>query len=65
LALHPDDAQKLAVGAGGLVEIKALGQGARLPVRIDPAMPAGTAGLTMVHEWSTVQLPAWSGLTAA
>jgi NADH-quinone oxidoreductase subunit G len=65
LALHPGDARKLAVQAGGLLQLTVAGRPSRLPVRIDPSMPTGTAGLTMVEGWSNVQLPEWSVLTLA
>ena len=65
LALHPDDARKLAVQAGGLVQVTVAGRPSRLPVMIEPSMPTGTAGLTVVNRWSNVQLPEWRVLTVA
>jgi NADH-quinone oxidoreductase subunit G len=65
LALHPDDARRLNVRAGSRVELTLAGGRAGAGVMINPAMPPGTAGLTMVREWSASRLPQWSQLTVA
>lgn len=65
LALHPDDARRLNVQAGSRVEMTPEGRRACVRVMISPAMPPGTAGLTMVREWSASRLPQWSPLTVA
>ncbi len=65
LVLHPEDARKLAVQAGDLLQVTVAGRPSRLPVMTDPSIPRGTAGLTMVRTWSNVQLPVWSALTLA
>ncbi len=65
LALHPDDARRLNVQANGRVEMTLAGRRAYVRVMITPAMPPGTAGLTMVREWSAARLPQWSPLTVA
>ena len=65
LALHPDDARRLNVQAGSRVELTLAGGRAGVRVMINPAMPPGTAGLTMVREWSASRLPQWSQLTVA
>ncbi len=64
LALHPDDARKLNLQAGGYVEVTLDGRRAAVHVAIASAVPQGTAGLTMVSEWSATLLPQWSSLTA-
>ena len=45
VALAPEDAQALAASAGELVGVAIDGSTRRLPLRIDPALPRGTAGL--------------------
>lgn len=65
LALHPDDARRLNVQAGGRLEMTLTGGRACMRVTITPGMPPGTAGLSMVREWSALQLPQWSPLTVA
>ena len=63
LALHPDDALRLNVQEGSRVEMTIERRRACVCLTITPAIPPGTAGLTMVREWSASRLPQWSPLT--
>jgi NADH-quinone oxidoreductase subunit G len=45
VALHPDDAHSLGLGADVLLDLSLAGAAVRLPLRLLPALPRGTVGL--------------------
>jgi NADH-quinone oxidoreductase subunit G len=60
LILHPDDAAKLRVKAGERAELVLGETSHRVPVKLESAVPRGTAGLTIVPGFTDVILPTWS-----
>jgi NADH-quinone oxidoreductase subunit G len=63
LALHPEDAAALGLGADGVAELSLGGAAVRLPVATDPTLPRGTAGVPAgMPGLIGVALPAWSGI---
>jgi NADH-quinone oxidoreductase subunit G len=66
IALQPDDAKRLRVGAEDEVEVEWDGRTHTLPVRIDAALPKGLAAVPAgVPPFVGVSLPAWSRLRPA
>jgi NADH-quinone oxidoreductase subunit G len=45
VALNPEDAGRLSVSPGTLVEVKLNGRALRLPVQLEPSLPSGIAAL--------------------
>jgi NADH-quinone oxidoreductase subunit G len=65
LALNPDDARRLNVKEGGIVEVPFLKRIRNLPVRIVTGLPAGVAGLPVgLPGMPGISLPVWSKLGA-
>jgi NADH-quinone oxidoreductase subunit G len=60
LMLHPDDATRLRVTSGERVEFVLGDQWHRVPVKLDSAVPRGTAGLAIVPGFTDAVLPARS-----
>lgn len=60
LVLHPDDASRLRVKSGERAEFVLGDQLHRVPVKLEAAVPRGTAALTIVPGFSDCILPAWS-----
>ena len=65
MSLHPSDGERLSLEAGITIELGLQGTTYRLAVHLDPSMPAGTAGLSLVPDVSGVRLPAWVDLSEA
>ncbi len=62
LILHPDDAAKLRVTSGDRAEFMLGKTSHRVPVKLESAVPRGTAGLTIVPGFTDAVLPTWSPL---
>ncbi|NGZ59702.1 MAG: NADH-quinone oxidoreductase subunit G [Nitrospira sp. LK265] len=65
LSLHPSDGSRLSLEDRTTIEVALQGATYRLAVYLDPSMPAGTAGLSLVPDVSGVSLPAWVDLFKA
>ncbi len=65
MSLHPSDGARLNLEDKVTVELALQGTTYRLAVRLDPSMPAGTAGICLVPDVSGVRLPAWVDLSEA
>ena len=59
-ALNPQDAERLGVEEGALVEIELAGAASRLPARLTAGMAAGVLGVPMGVAVHGVDVPAWS-----
>ncbi|HWF59523.1 MAG TPA: NADH-quinone oxidoreductase subunit NuoG [Nitrospira sp.] len=62
LMLHPEDAATLRFKAGERTELMLGNRSHRVPVKLDAAVPRGTAALTIVSDFTDAVLPAWSPL---
>ena len=60
LMLHPDDAARLRVTSGERVEFALGDRLHRVPVKLEAAVPCGTAALTIVPGFTDTVLPTWS-----
>jgi len=60
LMLHPADAARLRVTSGERAEFALGDTSHRLPVKLDVAVPRGTAALAMVPGFIDAVLPTWS-----
>jgi NADH-quinone oxidoreductase subunit G len=65
ISLHPSDGARLQLGDGIVVELALQGVTCRLAVCLDPSIPPGTAGISLVHDVFRMRLPAWVDLTQA
>jgi NADH-quinone oxidoreductase subunit G len=62
VAMHPEDAARLGVTEGGEVNV----EGQRVPVKVDPGLARGCAGITAgMAPFEGLRLPAWSRITRA
>ncbi|MEX5214155.1 MAG: NADH-quinone oxidoreductase subunit NuoG [Nitrospiraceae bacterium] len=62
LMLHPDDATRLQVKSDAQVEVVIGDRSHRVAVRLESAVPRGTAGLAMVSGLTDAVLPAWGSV---
>ncbi|HZU89216.1 MAG TPA: NADH-quinone oxidoreductase subunit NuoG, partial [Stellaceae bacterium] len=66
LALNPQDAARLAVGAGEAVEVALAGGRHTVPVEFHPALPLGVAALSVgLPGLAGLALPAWARIARA
>lgn len=64
VALHPDDAEELAVAEGTECRVQVGGPTPDLPVRPDPSLPRGVAGLPVgLPGLPPVALPVWARIS--
>jgi NADH-quinone oxidoreductase subunit G len=64
LVLNPEDASRLSVNDGEEIELALNGLIHRLPVKFQPELPAGVAGLPAgLRELPEIDLPAWGNLS--
>ena len=64
-ALHPDEARRAGVGEGDAIELSGPGGTVRLPVTIDPGVPAGSVFVPYAHaevELNRLGAPSGDGL---
>jgi len=62
LMLHPEDAATLRFKAGEQAEFMLDNKSHRVPVKLNAAVPRGTAALTIVSGFTDAVLPTWSPL---
>lgn len=65
MSLHPSEGARLSLEDRITIELALQGTTYRLAVHLDPSMPAGTAGISLVPDVSGVRLPAWVDLSEA
>lgn len=65
ISLHPSDGAWLGLEDRDTIELTLQGATYRLAVHLDPSMPAGTAGLSLVPDGSELRLPARVDLSEA
>ncbi len=65
LSLHPSDGARLSLDDHSTIDWALQGTMYRLAVRLDPATPVGTAGISLVPDTSGVRVPAWVDLFKA
>jgi NADH-quinone oxidoreductase subunit G len=65
LSLHPSDGARLNLEDHLTIDLMLQGTTYRLAVHLEPSIPVGTAGISLVPELSGVRVPAWIDLFEA